>query len=36
MKKWDNELNRACSKDKFQMAKQHMKKSSTSLAIKEV
>jgi hypothetical protein len=35
MKKWANELNRAFSKE-VQMAKKHIKKCLTSLAIKEI
>jgi hypothetical protein len=36
MKKWENELNRAFSKEEVQMAKKHMKKCSTCLAAKEM
>jgi gas vesicle protein len=36
VKKWSNELNRAFSKEEIQMAKKHIKKWSTSMAIKEM
>jgi hypothetical protein len=36
VKNWTNELNRAFSKKEVQMTKKHMKKCSTSLAIKEM
>jgi hypothetical protein len=36
VKKWENELNRNFSKGEVQMAKNHMKKCSTSPAIKEM
>jgi hypothetical protein len=36
MKKWEKELNRAFSKEDVQMSKNHMKKRSTSLTIKEI
>jgi hypothetical protein len=35
VKKWANELNRAFSNEEVQIAKKHMIKSSSSLAIKE-
>jgi hypothetical protein len=36
MKKWENELNRAFSKEEVQIAKKHMKNCSTFLVIKEM
>jgi hypothetical protein len=36
MKKWANELNTAFSKEEIPMAKKHMKKCSTSPAIKKM
>jgi hypothetical protein len=36
MKKWANEPNRAFSKEKVPMAEKHMKKSLTSLVIREM
>jgi hypothetical protein len=36
VKKWVNELNRNFSKEEVQVAKKHMKKCSTSLAIKKM
>jgi hypothetical protein len=36
MKKWAKEVNRAFTKEEVQMAKNHMKKYSPSLTIKEM
>jgi hypothetical protein len=36
VKRWANELNGTFSKEKFQMAKKHMKKCSTFLVIKKM
>jgi hypothetical protein len=36
VKKWSNKLSRAFSNEDVQMAKKHMKKCSTALAVKEI